>query len=166
MEPATPDLDRLASMIDPMGELNRDERRRCAVQVLMRFERWVQPTDNGCHLWTGSLSVDGYGQFSVNGRLHLSRRLAYELWVRPIRAHERVFSTCGVRACVNYCHLAANSVALPMLPADRFTTRAMPACRLHLRITSAYASPREPLDCRRNASGSIGHWGKPESASG
>lgn len=122
MEPATPDLDRLASMIDPMGELNRDERRRCAVQVLMRFERWVQPTDNGCHLWTGSLSVDGYGQFSVNGRLHLSRRLAYELWVRPIRAHERVFSTCGVRACVNYRHLAANSVALPMLPADRFTT--------------------------------------------
>jgi hypothetical protein len=43
------------------------------------------------------------------------------LWVGPIEPNERVFSTCGVRACVNFRHLEARPVALPTLPNDRFT---------------------------------------------
>jgi hypothetical protein len=54
----------------------------------------------GCHLWTGFVTADGYGQFFLSGRLHLARRVAYELCVGPIEPNERVFSTCGVRACV------------------------------------------------------------------
>jgi hypothetical protein len=63
----------------------------------------------------------GYGQFFLNGRLHPARRVAYELWVRPIEPSERVYSRCGVRACVNYRHLEARPVARPTLPEDRFT---------------------------------------------
>ena len=121
MDLATPNLDRLATIVDPMGELGDDERRQRAVQVLLRFERRIQPSHNGCRLWTGSVSADGYARFSINGRLCLARRFVYELWVGPIEACERVFSTCGVRACVSYSHLEARPVAMPTLPWDRFT---------------------------------------------
>lgn len=115
-----PSLERIATIMDPAGELDGDERQRRAVQALARFERYVRPMSDGCHLWTGSLA-GGYGQFALNGRLFLSRRLAYEIWTGRIKAHDRVFSTCGVRACVNYRHLEARSVAMPTLPSDRFT---------------------------------------------
>jgi hypothetical protein len=117
-----PSLERLATIVDPAGELDGDERQRRATQALARFERYIRPMTDGCHLWTGSLAGE-YGQFGLNGRLFLSRRLAYEIWVGPIKDHDRVFSTCGVRACVNHRHLEARPVAMPTLPTDRFTTQ-------------------------------------------
>jgi hypothetical protein len=117
-----PSLERLATIVDPAGELDGDERQRRAAQTLARFERYIRPMTDGCHLWSGSLAGE-YGQFGLNGRLFLSRRLAYEIWVGPIKDHDRVFSTCGVRACVNHRHLEARPVAMPTLPTDRFTTQ-------------------------------------------
>lgn len=114
-------MERLAAIMDASGELDSAEGMKRAVQVLARFERCIQPTSSGCHLWMGSLATDGYGRFSLNGRLLLARRVAYELWVGHIEAHERVFSRCGARACVNYRHLEARPVAMPTLPVDRFT---------------------------------------------
>jgi hypothetical protein len=119
----TASLERLTAILDPAGELSGAERQQRATRALVRFERYIRSTPAGCYIWTGSLAADGYGQFGLNGRLYLSRRLAYEIWVRPIEAHERVFSTCGIRACVNYRHLEARPVAMPTLPVDRFTCR-------------------------------------------
>jgi hypothetical protein len=85
-----PSLERIATIMDPAGELDGDERQRRAVQALARFERYIRPMSDGCHLWTGSLA-GGYGQFALNGRLFLSRRLAYEIWTGRIKAHDRVF---------------------------------------------------------------------------
>jgi hypothetical protein len=118
MKPATP-LERLAAMIDPGEELSGDERQQRAMQALVRFEERIRPADGGCLLWSSS-PRGGYGQFSLNGRLYLSRRLAYEMWGGRVQAHERVFATCGVRACVDYQHLEARAVAMPTLPLDRF----------------------------------------------
>jgi hypothetical protein len=121
MKPS-PSLERLAAIIDPADELSGDERRQRVLQTLARFERQVRSASGGCLLWSGPLTM-GYGQFGLNGRLYLSRRLAYEIWVGRIQAHERVFSTCGVSACVNYQHLEARPVAMPTLPMDRFNRR-------------------------------------------
>jgi hypothetical protein len=114
-------LERLGALADPTAELDRDERRRCAKQALVRFEGYIQLSPTGCHLWTGSVTAEGYGQFFLNGRLHLARRVAYELWVGPIRPNERVYSSCAAKACVNSCHLEACPVAMPTLPDNRFT---------------------------------------------
>lgn len=116
----TPSLERLAAIVDPADESSNDERQHRAMQTLARFERHIRPASGGCVLWSGSLRA-GYGQFGLNGRLYLSRRLAYEIWVGRIQAHERIFSTCGVPACVNYQHLEARPVAMPTLPVDRYT---------------------------------------------
>lgn len=113
-------VERLAALADPGGRLDGDQQ-RSVTHVRDRFERCIQLSPTGCHLWTGSLAADGYGQFFLNGRLHPARRVAYELWVRPIEPSERVYSTCAVRACVNYRHLEARPVARPTLPEDRFT---------------------------------------------
>jgi DNA-binding CsgD family transcriptional regulator len=119
---ATASLEHLASILDPAEELDTNERLQLASRALARFERYIQPVPDGCRLWSGSLA-DGYGQFYLNGRLFLSRRLAYQLQGGCIGAHERIFSTCGVRACVNYRHLETRPVATPTLPGDRFTAR-------------------------------------------
>jgi hypothetical protein len=87
-------LERLATIVDPAEELDGDERQRRATLALARFERYIRPAPDGCYLWTGSLAGE-YGQFGLNGRVFLSRRLAYEIWVGRIEAHDRVFSTCG-----------------------------------------------------------------------
>jgi len=114
-------MERLTTLADPAGTLDGAERQQYATRALDRFERYVQLSPTGCHLWIGSVTPDGYGQFFLGGRLHLARRVAYQLWVGPIEPNERVFSTCGVRVCVNYLHLEARPVALPTLPEDRFT---------------------------------------------
>ena len=114
-------LEWLAALADPTEELDSDERWRCATQALARFERYIRLSPTGCHLWTGPVTAEGYGQFFLNGRLRLARRVAYELWVRPIRPHERVYSNCGAKACVNSRHLEARPVAMPTLPDDRFS---------------------------------------------
>jgi hypothetical protein len=119
----TASLEHLARILDPREELDTDERLRLASLALARFELYIRRVPDGCHLWSGSLAADGYGQFSLNGRLYLARRLAYQLWGGNIPAHERVFSTCGVRACVNYRHLETRPVATPVLPMDRFTAQ-------------------------------------------
>jgi hypothetical protein len=116
-------LEHLARILDPGEKLDTGERLQLALQTLARFERYIQRVQDGCYLWSGSLSADGYGQFSLNGRLYLARRLAFLLWCGVIPAHERVFSTCGVRSCVNYRHLETRPVATPVLPIDRFTAR-------------------------------------------
>jgi hypothetical protein len=119
----TDSLEHLARILDPAEDLDTDERLRLTSQALGRFERYIQQVPGGCHLWSGSLAADGYGQFSLNGRLYLARRLAYQLRGGNIRAHERVFSTCAVRAGVTARHLEARPVATPVLPIDRFTAR-------------------------------------------
>lgn len=40
--------------------------------------------DRGCHIWTGSRNVYGYGGVRVNGRHHMVHRLRYEREIGPI----------------------------------------------------------------------------------
>lgn len=69
---------------------------------------------HGCHLWTGALNGNGYGQWAVNGRSASVHRLAYVETYGPIpdgwtvdHVHTR---GCRHKHCVNPAHLEAVTV--------------------------------------------------------
>lgn len=69
-----------------------------------RLMQRVDPQENGCWVWTGVLSRDGYGLSRGDNR-YLAHRLAYELIVGPIPPGLTLDHLCRNRACVNPEHL-------------------------------------------------------------
>lgn len=78
-----------------------------------RFWAKVQKSD-GCWLWTGSLSGEGYGNFSVSGQYHLAHRYAMALAGHELVPSIKVLHKCDInyakgdvtyRRCVNPAHL-------------------------------------------------------------
>lgn len=69
-----------------------------------RFETFVDRTE-GCWLWTGSLTYDGYGVFRENNRRTGAHRFAYEYHIGPIPDGLHLDHLCCVRNCVNPEHL-------------------------------------------------------------
>ena len=69
-----------------------------------RFWEKVSKTDT-CWLWTGSEATNGYGQFSVGGRLMAAHRWAYEQSVGSVPDGLDLDHLCNVRLCVNPGHL-------------------------------------------------------------
>lgn len=67
----------------------------------------IQP--NGCWLWTGARTGDGYGLLSVNGRLILAHRLAFVLFNRPLTFDKCVLHRCDVPNCIAPDHLFAGT---------------------------------------------------------
>lgn len=59
----------------------------------------------GCWLFIGGQTGDGYGRFSVNGRLEVPHRTAYEMFVGEIPAGLQLDHLCRTRHCVNPDHL-------------------------------------------------------------
>lgn len=79
------------------------------VPAEVRFWRYVRKQDDGCWIWTGSISSDGYGQLSSSHRNkpHRSHRFSYTMHVGEIPAGLELDHLCRVRACVNPEHLEA-----------------------------------------------------------
>jgi hypothetical protein len=61
----------------------------------------------GCWLWTGSISTNGYGRLSVDGKETAAHRVFYEALVGPIPWHGKRYldHLCRVRHCVNPDHV-------------------------------------------------------------
>lgn len=72
-------------------------------RLLSRSERIA----SGCLVWTGTLNNEGYGHISVDGRVRLAHRIAYELAVGPIPEGLVLDHLCRTRACVEPTHLEA-----------------------------------------------------------
>lgn len=72
--------------------------------VLDRFWSKLDKSD-GCWLWTAACNRDGYGAFSVNGRMVKAHRFAYEELVGPIPDGLVIDHLCRNRECVNPAHL-------------------------------------------------------------
>lgn len=83
---------------------------------LTRFLAKVRIAENGCWIWTASLSR-GYGQFQLDGRRNgpstTARRpikahiVSYEHFVGPVPARRELHHLCGDPTCVNPDHLRA-----------------------------------------------------------
>lgn len=75
------------------------------MSVKSRLLARVNKTNNGCWIWCGCLSKDGYGSISVNCKPKLVHRVAYELWREPIPPGLQIDHLCRIRSCVNPKHL-------------------------------------------------------------
>jgi len=70
-----------------------------------RFAAQVRADESGCVLWTSATNRTGYGRFTVQGKLVLAHRFAWQIAHGPVPAGLCVLHRCDVRRCVNVSHL-------------------------------------------------------------
>jgi hypothetical protein len=80
--------------------------------LIDKFMRKVEKSADGHWRWTGHLTKQGYGRFSVKidgkSRTVAAHRWIYEYMIRPLGPEETIDhlnEICGVRSCVNVEHL-------------------------------------------------------------
>jgi hypothetical protein len=62
-------------------------------------------TGDGCWIYTGARTSNGYGSIRHDGRTQYAHRVAYEAFVGPIPAGHDLDHLCRVRACFRPAHL-------------------------------------------------------------
>lgn len=79
--------------------------------ILERFLNKIEPQENGCWLWTGSLDKGGYGRFKFRGSNWKAARVSYTLWVSEIPEGFQIDHVkargCTNKSCVCPDHLEA-----------------------------------------------------------
>lgn len=76
----------------------------------VRFQRFFNKTE-GCWVWQGSLSGEGYGQFSLGGKCTLAHRYSYEIAKGNIPRGLVIDHLCRNPSCVNPSHLECVKMA-------------------------------------------------------
>lgn len=66
------------------------------------FLAQIEENEDGCWLWQGSVTEEGYGRTSWGEYTH---RFAYRIYVGPIRQWHQVHHLCGVHDCCQPSHL-------------------------------------------------------------
>lgn len=69
----------------------------------------VEIDSNGCWIWQGNFTRDGYPVFTIGRKQHRVHRVAYELFKKPIRGNNFVCHKCDTPSCVNPQHLFQGS---------------------------------------------------------
>lgn len=65
----------------------------------------IQRQPDGCWLWTGGISSNGYGTWTLGGATNSAHRLLYTLLVGPVPIGLDLDHLCRNRLCVNPSHL-------------------------------------------------------------
>jgi hypothetical protein len=74
-------------------------------QLGSRFMSKVQVTTDGCWMWLGARTPQGYGRVSYEGQVWGAHRLAYTLLVNEITPGYVLDHLCRTPPCVNPAHL-------------------------------------------------------------
>lgn len=117
---ATPPEDKVITGYDSIG---RPIWRRVEDPKTKLLSRAV-PAQGGCIVWTGSKNNNVYGHITINGQIHYTHRLSYELHIGPIPEGLVLDHLCRTRACLNPHHLE------PVTQGEN-TRRGEPAQRTH-----------------------------------
>jgi hypothetical protein len=72
---------------------------------MSRFSRKVFRGLNGCLLWSGVTTLDGYGQFMAQGKRVYAHRWVYEYYNGEIPQGMFIDHKCRTRNCVDPRHL-------------------------------------------------------------
>ncbi len=113
-------------------------------------ERLVLPEPNsGCWLFLGGLTLKGYAQISVDGRLRQAHRVSYEVFVGPIQDGLEIDHLCRVRSCLNPHHLepvthAENVKRSSAAAASRERARSIVKCKYGHDYTPANTIIQKP----------------------
>lgn len=99
-QPSTPDTSE-TRLLASSGNYPQD--------TLDRLLSRVRSQPNGCWMWTGSLTDEGYGQihFWINKRKITRRvsRVSFEIFIRTLGKREIPDHLCRNRGCINPTHM-------------------------------------------------------------
>lgn len=70
-----------------------------------RYVARIEWSPEGCWLWLGTITPNGYGQIRVSRSNRSAHRVLYEFLVGPIPEGLDLDHLCRVRRCVNPAHL-------------------------------------------------------------
>lgn len=70
-----------------------------------RIRRRIEVDPDGCWLWAGPLTPQGYGRVNVGNQFPPAHRGVWLLVVGPLAADMELHHECGQRACVRPSHM-------------------------------------------------------------
>jgi hypothetical protein len=71
------------------------------------LQRFLDKVDQSstCWIWKAYIQVNGYGQFTIEGRHAYAHRWSYEHFIGPIPSGYQLDHLCRIRSCVRPSHL-------------------------------------------------------------